>query len=138
MTAVTRKPDARKWGIEGFMEATMKDIAPFNIGVTIVEPGGARTEFRSGSSQLGAPLAAYDDTPASFARGIKTLPHPSIGDPARMDRIMIESVEQDPAPLRIALGSDAYTFIHNALSERLAALEAQKDLAFSTDFPAGE
>jgi hypothetical protein len=35
------------------------------------------------------------------------------------------------------LGSDAYGFIHTALSERLAALEAQRDVALSTDFPAG-
>ena len=28
------------------MESTALDVAPFNIGVTIVEPGGARTEFR--------------------------------------------------------------------------------------------
>ena len=36
----------------------MKDVAPFNIGVTIIEPGGARTGFRSGSSRLGTPLDA--------------------------------------------------------------------------------
>jgi hypothetical protein len=35
-----------------------------------------------------------------------------------------------------ALGSDAYTYIHTALTERLADLEAQHDLAASTDFPA--
>src|SRR5262249_31062222 len=34
---------ASKWGIEGFIEATMQEVAPFHIGVTIVEPGGART-----------------------------------------------------------------------------------------------
>jgi NAD(P)-dependent dehydrogenase (short-subunit alcohol dehydrogenase family) len=30
---------ASKWGIEGFMEATAKDVAPFGIGVTIIETG---------------------------------------------------------------------------------------------------
>ncbi len=33
---------ATKFSIEGFCEA----VAPFHIGVTLVEPGGARTEFR--------------------------------------------------------------------------------------------
>lgn len=127
--------NASKFGIEGFIEATMKDVAPFNIGVTIIEPGGARTDFRFGSSQLGAPLAAYDASPASMVRGIRNAAHPSLGDPAKMVKIMIDSVDQNPAPLRIALGSDSYNAMHKALSERLAALEAQKDLAFSTDFP---
>ncbi|MFF1725680.1 SDR family NAD(P)-dependent oxidoreductase [Streptomyces sviceus] len=44
---------AGKWGIEGFMESTANDVAPFGIGgVTIVEPGGARTEFRYDSLQM--------------------------------------------------------------------------------------
>jgi NAD(P)-dependent dehydrogenase (short-subunit alcohol dehydrogenase family) len=59
---------ASKWGIEGFMESTRKDVALFDIGVTIVEPGGARTQFRSGSSQLGSAMGAYDDSPASMTR----------------------------------------------------------------------
>jgi hypothetical protein len=50
---------------------------------------------------------------------------------------MIASVDQNPAPKRLALGSDAYNVMHKQLSDRLAALEAQKDLAFSTDYPAG-
>ncbi|MDT4959104.1 MAG: hypothetical protein QOD31_2903 [Pseudonocardiales bacterium] len=127
--------NASKFGIEGFIEATSKDVAPFNIGVTIIEPGGARTSFRSGSSQLGTPLDAYDNTPASLARGIRTSTHPSPGDPAKMAKAIIDSVEQTPAPTRLALGSDAYTYIHTALTERLADLEAQHDLAASTDFP---
>jgi hypothetical protein len=53
-----------------------------------------------------------------------------------MAKIMIDSVDQNPASKRIALGRDAYTMIHKALTDRLAALEAQKDLAFSTDLPA--
>jgi hypothetical protein len=46
---------------------------------------------------------------------------------------MIASVDEVPAPRRMALGSDAYTVMHKQLSERLAALEGQKDVAISTD-----
>ncbi|MRX08091.1 SDR family oxidoreductase [Pseudoduganella sp. FT25W] len=128
---------AGKWGIEGFADALQQEVAGFGIGVTIVEPGGARTEFRYGSSQLAPRIAAYDGTPASMARRMleerKAVPP---GDPARMVELMIASVDQQPAPKRLALGSDAYTAMQRALSARLAELEAQKDLAFSTDFPA--
>jgi NAD(P)-dependent dehydrogenase (short-subunit alcohol dehydrogenase family) len=127
---------ASKWGIEGFMDAVGQEVAPFNIGVTIVEPGGARTQFRFGSAQVGAKLAAYEGTPAGMVHAmLKDTSRLPIGDPAKMCTIVIGSVDQNPAPKRIALGSDSYTIIHKALSERLAALEAQKDLAFSTDFP---
>jgi len=43
---------ATKWGIEGFCEAVAQEIKPFNIGITLIEPGGARTEFRYGSAKV--------------------------------------------------------------------------------------
>ncbi|MDR6879626.1 SDR family oxidoreductase [Bacillus sp. 3255] len=127
---------ASKWGIEGFAESLMTELAPFNIGITIVEPGSASTNFRYGSSQLAPKMEAYEASPAAYARRIiEEAKVPSLGDPAKMVTIMINSVDQNPAPKRIVLGSDAYVNIHKALTERLAILEAQKELAFSTDFP---
>jgi len=129
---------ASKWGIEGFIDAMAQEVTPFNIGVTIVEPGGARTNFRFGGSKLGPQMDVYKDTPAGRTRAmLQDTSRLPIGDPARMVKIMIDSVDQNPAPRRIALGSDSYTIIHKALTERLAVLEAQKDLAFSTDLPKG-
>ncbi len=127
---------ATKWGIEGFIDSVAQEVAVFNIGCTLVEPGGARTDFRYRSSRLGPKIEAYSASPASIGRRIiEEGTSLSIGDPARMAAIMIDSAAQNPAPKRIALGSDAYTIMHKQLGERLAALEAQKDLAFSTDFP---
>lgn len=126
---------ASKWGIEGFIESTMQDVEPFNIGITIVEPGGARTEFRYGSSKIAPKIDAYDASPASATRRfIEEGKNLSIGDPAMMAKIIINSIEQNPAPKRLVLGSDSYNAIHKALTERLKVLEEQKELAFSTDF----
>jgi NAD(P)-dependent dehydrogenase (short-subunit alcohol dehydrogenase family) len=128
---------ASKWGIEGFTEALMTELAPFNIGVTIIEPGGARTRFRHGSAQLSPAMPAYNGTPAAAVRGIfedgTTL---APGDPAKMAAIIIDSVDTSPAPKRIVLGSDSYGILVNALTQRLADIGVQKDLAASTDFVA--
>jgi NAD(P)-dependent dehydrogenase (short-subunit alcohol dehydrogenase family) len=43
---------ATKWGIEGFVESVAQEVASFGIGMTIGEPGCARTEFRYGSAQV--------------------------------------------------------------------------------------
>ena len=129
---------ASKWGLEGFLDSIGQEVAAFNIGVTIVEPGGARTNFRFGGAQLGTQMEAYKGTPAAMVhamiRDTSRLPQ---GDPLRMVKVIIDTIDHDPAPKRIALGSDAYTIMHKALTERLAALEAQKDMAFSTDLPVG-
>ena len=126
---------ASKWAVEGFLESTMHNIAPFNIEVTIVEPGSARTEFAANSAAISPAMDVYAETPAGAVRrliepGYRTQP----GDPAKMVRAMIESVDLSPAPKRLALGSDAYRNIKSALSERLAELEGQREIAVSTDF----
>jgi NAD(P)-dependent dehydrogenase (short-subunit alcohol dehydrogenase family) len=129
---------ATKWGIEGFAEAVSQEVAPFGIGITIVEPGGARTGFRYGGSQLGPRLSAYDDTPAAAVRamveGRAAVPP---GDPAKMAAVIIDSADTNPAPSRIVLGSDSYGIIRKALTDRLAVIDAQRELAASTDFPQG-
>ena len=125
---------ATKWGIEGFIESTAIDVAPFNIGLTLIEPGGARTAFRYATAQLGPRMDAYDVSPASAVRRMleeaAAIPP---NDPVKVAAAILASADQNPAPRRVALGSDCYGFLHQALTQRLADLEAQKDLAFTTD-----
>jgi len=128
---------AGKWGLEGFLDSIGQELAPFNIGVTIVEPGGARTNFRGGSVKLGEQMDAYKGTPAAFVHVmIKDTSRPAPGDPEKMSAKIIASADQEPAPKRIVMGSDSFGMIHKALSERLASVEAQRDDAGSTNFPA--
>ena len=123
-----------KWAIEGFVEAVSKEVAPFGIDFTIVQPGPTKTGFREGLVHPEATLAVYDETPVgamrrSFASGDFARP----GDLHKGVQAIIDSVEQRPAPRRLALGAGPYTRIRAALVERLAELDAQKALALSTD-----
>ena len=123
---------ATKWGIEGFMETVAKEVAPFGIGVTIVEPGATRTNFGSGMV-ASTPLAAYERTPAGdVRRAIASGAFPIDGDAGKVAQAILDSADRDPAPLRLALGRDAYTDVRRNLVERLDALDAQRDVALST------
>jgi hypothetical protein len=83
-------------------------------------------------------MEAYKGTPATMVHSmIKDTTRLPSGDPAKMVHLMIESVEQNLAPKRIVLGSDSWGIVQKALTERLAAVEAQKELAASTDFSQG-
>lgn len=127
---------ATKWGIEGFWESAAADIAPFGIGVTLVEPGVARTQFGAGSAVMGTAMPEYaahapGQLRRMFAGELPPLAAP--GDPVKIAAAIIASGDELEAPKRLSLGSDAYTLATTALRERLEALEAQRDLAYSTD-----
>ena len=124
---------ATKWGIEGFVEAVALEVASFGIEFTIVEPGPAKTSF-SGGIVKSVPMAAYDNTPAGdVRRAIEAGSFVLKGDPDKMVQAMIDSVERTPAPMRLTLGSDAFDRVRAGLSKRLAELDAQKDVARSTE-----
>ncbi|HEX4019475.1 MAG TPA: hypothetical protein VHX15_22280 [Frankiaceae bacterium] len=83
-------------------------VAPVGIGVTIVEPGGARTEFRYGNTRIAKPTPEYDDNPAHAFLAI--LDQANRRDPgARLEwqQRIIQGVDTDPATLRMVLASQA-------------------------------
>ena len=53
---------ASKFGLEGFSECLGKEVAPFGITVTVVEPGPFRTDFLSSKSLTfnGTPIDDYE------------------------------------------------------------------------------
>ncbi|RUT67839.1 SDR family oxidoreductase [Flavobacterium cupreum] len=122
-----------KWAMEGFCETVLQEVAPFNIGVTIVEPGAHRTSF--GTGMVTAPIMeAYDATPAGdIRRAFYSGAFPVKGDVNITVQAMIDSTEITPAPRRLTMGTDAYTHIRASLVSRLEELDAQKELAMSSE-----
>jgi len=128
---------AAKFGIEGFCESVAQEVAQFGIGLTIVEPGGARTEFRYGSAHVANLMPEYASC-HGFLNMLDASKGLAPGDPARMAARIIESADKNPAPLRMVLGSQALKATIDRLEQRVADYKTQTELAASTDFPAGE
>lgn len=123
---------ACKFGIEGFCESVAQEVRKFNIGMTIVEPGGARTEFRYGSARVADLMPEYEHV-HGFLNMLDKKKGLAPGDPVKMAQRMIESVDISPAPLRMVLGSQALRATIERLEERLADYRTQTALAASTD-----
>ena len=123
---------ATKFGIEGFCESVAQEVEPFDIGVTIVEPGGARTEFRYGSAKV-AKLTPEYEACHGFLKMLDPANGLAPGDPAKMATKIIESVDLPKAPMRMVLGSQALQATITRLKERIADYETQTELAASTD-----
>ncbi len=124
---------ASKWGIEGFIEAVAQEVAPFGIDFIIAEPGPTGTNFGA-ALEHAEPSEIYEETPAGEVRRLVASGEFVIrGDAVSTVDAMIEAADADHPPLRLALGSTAYENIRAALTKRLEALEAQRDIALSAD-----
>jgi NAD(P)-dependent dehydrogenase (short-subunit alcohol dehydrogenase family) len=122
---------ASKWGIEGFCETVAQEIAPFGIGMTIVEPGAAATGF--GSALATAPIMPeYDAGPAgNIRRTIASGDFPLVNDPEKIAGAIVDLVDSGAVPLRLPLGPDTYRDVRASLVARLEEHDAQRETALS-------
>jgi NAD(P)-dependent dehydrogenase (short-subunit alcohol dehydrogenase family) len=126
---------AAKWGVEGFSETLAKEVAPFGVKVTILEPGGFRTDFAGSSTELREGRPEYDATVGKTARFQRDFNGKQPGDPTRAAAALLQLASEENPPIRIVLGSDAY---HSAERNDLAKIDLArhwKDLSLSTDYP---
>ena len=98
---------AAKWGVEGFSESLAKEVGPLGVRVSIVEPGGFRTDFAGSSTTLHAGHPAYDATVGAAARFQQDYNGKQPGDPAKAAAILLRLAEVDNPPLRLVLGRSA-------------------------------
>jgi NADP-dependent 3-hydroxy acid dehydrogenase YdfG len=126
---------ATKFAVEGISETLSQEIAPFNIQVTLIEPGGFRTDWAGRSSVKTRPVAAdYQETLHQMFDMFASAQGQQPGDPKKAAEAVINVVESPNPPLRLLLGNDAYQVAVNKLSKSLAQIEEQKSITVNTDF----
>src|SRR6201988_461360 len=125
---------AAKWGVEGFSETLAKELGPLGIKVTIVEPGGFRTDFAGSSTTLREGRPEYDATVGAAIRFQRDYNGKQPGDPAKAAAAIIRIAGHEQPPLRLLLGSDAFTFASQNDMARMDSDEKWRELSISTDF----
>jgi NAD(P)-dependent dehydrogenase (short-subunit alcohol dehydrogenase family) len=124
-----------KFAVEGFSEVLSNEVKPLGIKVTIIEPGGFRTDW-GGSSMRTPPVGEdYDQTVGAMNRYLEATVSQWPGDPARAAKIITEIVRLDEPPLRLLLGAGAVELAEEASRARAAEAERWADVSRSADFP---
>ncbi len=121
---------ATKWGIEGFYDAFAPEVEPFGIRTTLIEPGMIRTPFFEAAVRE-PQHPAYDGNPAIRRTDIPLEQMP--GEQEKVATAIIRIGDLGDPPRRQLLGSDAYALVRDALTQRLADVESQREVAFTTD-----
>jgi NAD(P)-dependent dehydrogenase (short-subunit alcohol dehydrogenase family) len=125
---------AAKFGVEGFSESLAKEIGPLGIKVTIVEPGGFRTDFAGSSTELREGRSEYESTVGATIRFQRDYNGKQPGDPAKAAAVLLHLASQQEPPLRLLLGSDSYNAAEKSALDKLESDRKWKDLTVSTDY----
>lgn len=120
-----------KWAVTGYSGVLAQEVAPLGIKVTVLEPGGMRTDW-SGSSMRIAPVRdEYRDTVGAAAQ-LSQSANLGASDPVKVAALLLDIVEMDTPPARLLVGPDAYRYATAAGRGLLAADERYADLSNST------
>jgi NAD(P)-dependent dehydrogenase (short-subunit alcohol dehydrogenase family) len=125
---------AAKFAFEGFSESLAQEIGPLGLKLTLVEPGGFRTDWAGASMAYAKPMAAYApvmDTIRGFMEGHSGQ---QAGDPRKAAQVILQLVEMKEPPLRLPLGNDAMALLRHGYKINAEELERWADLTKSTDF----
>ena len=124
---------AAKWAVGGFSEVLAKEVAPLGIKVTVLEPGGMRTDW-AGSSMAIPPISApYEPTVGVQAQRMNGFSETAASDPAKVAQLVLRVADLDEPPLRLLVGTDAYNYGRAAWQARVDEDARFEELSTSTN-----
>ena len=127
MTGIVTNPpntyySCTKHALEALTEGLAKEVAPFGVKVSAIEPGAFQTDYitrsmhQAESSEHYAEVAQRKELIVAFGEHLP-------GDPAKLATAVLQLVGMDDPPLRLLLGQDAL----GAFREKTAAWTASVD-----------
>jgi NAD(P)-dependent dehydrogenase (short-subunit alcohol dehydrogenase family) len=121
------------WAVGGFSEVLAAEVAPLGIKVTVMEPGGMRTDWACSSMSIPPISEPYEGTVGAVARRMAGFAEAAAGDPAKVAQLVLRVADLEDPPLRLLVGTDAYTYGIAADRRRAEADERWPELSTSTD-----
>jgi NAD(P)-dependent dehydrogenase (short-subunit alcohol dehydrogenase family) len=124
---------ASKFGLEGWMQALQSEVAPFDINITIVNPGFFRTELLTEESTNYAdhPIEDYREHREQQMQFWKTANGQQSGDPAKLAQALITIASEKKPPLRFLAGADAIGTAEQVVVTLQQQINAYRELSIS-------
>jgi len=137
---VTNPPNiyysSTKHALEALTEGLAKEVAPFGIFVTAIEPGAFRTDYATRSmKETATPMDEYAETVGARKQLIRLAGDKLPGDPRRIADAVLMVTEQDDPPLHLLLGRDVLAAFRQKLADWQANLDAWESVTVDVNFP---
>ncbi|MBW4569101.1 MAG: SDR family NAD(P)-dependent oxidoreductase [Tolypothrix carrinoi HA7290-LM1] len=124
-----------KLALEGISASLANEVAPFGIKVTAVKPGGLRTDFVTRSFVINdSQIDDYKQLVDNNRLGMLHSHGTQLGDPKKAALAIIQVVDSDNPPQRLALGVDAVETIEYALEVMKGELDTWKEVSMNIAF----
>ena len=124
-----------KFALEGLSETLALELEPLGIKLTLIEPGGFRTEFAGRSRRVAKRVIAdYEPTVGTCRRTLEEHAGHESGDPARAAAAILKVVDASDPPLRLLLGADALGYLDDKLKTQRDEIERWKAVSLATKF----
>lgn len=125
---------ATKAAVLMLSEALSDEVAPFDIKVTAVCPGGVRTDFLDSSSMRHSEKTISDYQIVSRTMsGFRNLNHHQSGVPSLVATAIVKIAQMPNPPKRIYLGKGAIGALQNKLDEIIEETNKNMDISQSID-----
>lgn len=122
---------ATKFALEALSESLAKELEHLGIKVTIVEPGGFRTDFAGRSFDL-PENRITDYITSERIDKMSEYDGNQPGDPVKAVAAMIQIVEAENPPLRLPLGADAVNGMEEKMESVKQNIEEWREVAVNT------
>lgn len=121
-----------KWAVGGFSSILAQEVAPFGIKVTVLEPGGMKTDWAGPSMQIPSISDPYKQTVGSVAEMLQQFSGNEPSLPEKVAAIVVKLSKADDAPLRLLIGPDAVKLGTQAAQALASSDEKWHDLSISS------
>lgn len=121
-----------KWAVGGFSTVLAQEVGPLGVKVTVLEPGGIKTDWAGSSMQIPEVSEPYKATVGATAKMLREMSGTEPSIPEKIAGIILKLVETKEPPLRLLVGPDAVQYSQYVADALKASDEKYRDLSLSS------
>jgi NAD(P)-dependent dehydrogenase (short-subunit alcohol dehydrogenase family) len=123
-----------KFALQGISETLTKELKPFNIAVTAIQPGAFRTDWAGRSMVRSArSISDYDQSFGPIRKTREKYSGNQPGNPMKAAQAILQLINTPEPPALLLLGSDALMYVREKLHQMNSDIDAWETVSRSTD-----